>query len=142
MKHYTLITLFLLLSLLSHGQNTSNDVFFVKDIPQFENGGTESFKKYIQKKIRYPDEAIVLGIEGTVFVKFLIHFLDSLPKGKGKADSIQIVKSLHPLLDSVAIQIIKSSPLWTTGKAREKPHNTWITIPVRFEIPNKKDIID
>ena len=121
------------------GQNNSSEAFFTtEDMPLFGNGGIENFRKYVQDRIKYPEEAIILGIEGKIIIRFLINFSDVLPRGRGKTDSVHVVKSLHPLLDSVALNAIKSSPLWTSGKSRGMPDNVWIIIPVSFEMPGVK----
>jgi TonB family protein len=46
-------------------------------------------------KASYPDSLIAAGIEGTVSFELLIN-------ETGKVDSVKVIKSLHPMLDSLA----------------------------------------
>ena len=105
------------------------------DSPLFNDGDINDFKQYVQGEIIYPEEAIILNLEGKTFYRFLINFSKTASKRIGVVDSIQIVKSLNPILDSVAFSIIKNSKKWTTAFSRGTGINTWIVIPVAYQKP-------
>ena len=105
------------------------------DRPLFNGGDINDFKQYMQGEVIYPEEAIILNLEGKTYYRFLINFSKTASKRIGIVDSIQIVKSLNPILDSVALNIIKNSKEWTTGFSRGNGINTWIVIPVSYQKP-------
>lgn len=43
-----------------------------------------------------------------------------------------VVRSLHPLLDSIAVTIVKEIPKWEPGNLRGKPMAVKYTVPVVF----------
>lgn len=87
----------------------------------------ESVKKYIFSNIFYPTEAINKGIEGKVLVHFCI-------QKNGKINDIYITKSIHPLLDSAALQLIRAMPQWKPLLRQGVPESISYTIPVLFEL--------
>ncbi len=66
-------------------------------------GGDFAFWKYIEKNIRYPQEAKDNGIQGEVVASYSIDV-------NGKICDISIVKSVHPLLDDEAKRLLILSP--------------------------------
>jgi len=63
-------------------------------------------------KAQYPDSLIAKGIEGQVMVDLVI-------SDKGIVDSVILVRGLHPVLDSFAMQALKKStfsPAISNGK--------------------------
>lgn len=87
----------------------------------------ESVKKYIFSNIFYPTEAINKGVEGKVLVHFCI-------QKNGKINDIYITKSIHPLLDSAALQLIRAMPQWKPLLRQGVPESISYTIPVLFEL--------
>jgi periplasmic protein TonB len=109
------------------------EVFFiVEDMPQFQGGSYEKFRKYIQDQMVYPEEAVKQGIEGRVFVKFIVD-------RTGNVKNVEVAKHVHPLLDAEAVRIVSSSPRWTPGTCRGPGQDVQFVFPVLFEL-NKKEI--
>ncbi len=44
----------------------------VEDMPTFNGAGVSAFRRYVQENLEYPTIVTENGIEGTVFVKFVI----------------------------------------------------------------------
>jgi periplasmic protein TonB len=77
-------------------------------------------------KIKFPEAARNIGIEGTTFVKALID-LD------GTVMNVVVLRGLHPIIDSAAVQGLynaKYSPALQNGK----PVRVWIMYPIRFNL--------
>lgn len=87
----------------------------------------KNVKKYIFSNIFYPTEALNKGIEGKVFVHFCI-------QKNGKINDVYITKSVHPLLDSAALQLIRTMPQWQPVLRQGVPESISYTIPVLFEL--------
>ena len=92
-----------------------------KKIPSFRGGDIEDFRVYIQKNVKYPEEAIKDGVSGTVYVKFNI-------TRRGKIVRVEIIRSVKPCLDKAVVDAIKHSPDWDHRRGKTFS----FTIPVNF----------
>lgn len=99
------------------------DVYFVavEEAPG-PIGGLE----VIQKKITYPEVAKRAGIQGRVFVKA---FIDE----KGNVVKCEIIKGVHPALDSSAVDAVMKTK-FTPGMQRGKPVKVQVSIPIVFAL--------
>lgn len=98
----------------------------VEQMPQFP-GGDAALMKYIANKVRYPQIAKEYGIEGRVFVTFVID-------KKGKVKDVEIIKGVDPNLDKEAKRVIESLPKFTPGKQRGKAVRVQFTVPISFKL--------
>jgi protein TonB len=103
-----------------------NRIFTVVEfMPRFRGGDLNSFWKFIQSEITYPEEAIRLGIQGTVLVQFVVD-------EKGNVTQVTLTRKIDPYLDQEAIRVIRSSPKWEPGIQAGKPVSVMFSIPVKF----------
>jgi protein TonB len=98
--------------------------FIVEEMPEFP-GGTQALQEYIAKSIRYPVIAQENGIQGRVFVSFIVN-------SKGMVDQVKIVRGIDSNLDKEAVRVIQSLPQWKPGKQRGKPVKVSYTVPINF----------
>lgn len=99
----------------------------VECMPEFP-GGMKRCMDFIQKEMRYPEEAKNAGIQGRIILQFII-------EKDGTPAQPRIVRSVHPLLDKEALRIIRQMPKWTPGKQDGKPQRVLYTIPISFRLP-------
>jgi protein TonB len=99
----------------------------VEDMPQFRGGGVSKFRNYIQKNLTYPTIAAENGIEGTVYVKFVID-------KDGSISNVTVLRGVDPALDEEAVKTIQTAPEWEPGKQRGKPVRVQFTIPIVFRL--------
>jgi periplasmic protein TonB len=99
----------------------------VEDMPTFMGGDLNEFHKYIQTRIKYPNEAVELGLEGRVYVDFVVD-------KNGKVTNVSILRGVDKILDDAVIIEVQASPLWTPGKQRGKPVNVAFSMPVIFKL--------
>ena len=102
--------------------------FIVEDMPIFPNDSLESmdaFRRYVMYNLIYPEEAAKKGINGKVFVEFVVD-------KNGDVKNVKIKKGDDPLLNAEAIRVIKSSPQWIPGKQRGRVVNVAFTFPIMF----------
>ncbi len=97
----------------------------VEDMPKFNGGDLNDFRNYIQSKLNYPEEAAKKGIQGKVFVQFLVDT-------DGEVINVKIVKGLHPALDAETVRAVRSSPYWEPGKQRGRNVSVMLSFPVNF----------
>ena len=89
-------------------------------------------EKWVYQYLRYPEEAVMNGIQGTVQVNFII--------GKdGKVRDVSIAKSVDPSLDNEALRVVSASPKWRPGRLRGEKVATSMTVPVEFRLEKKAE---
>ena len=98
----------------------------VKQMPQFP-GGENELLNYISKNMMYPLSAKQKGIQGNVYVRFIV-------TETGKLDHIEVVRPLTPDCDAEAVRLVKNSPEWIPGKIDGKNVNVYYTISVPFKL--------
>jgi periplasmic protein TonB len=102
------------------------DIFFiVEDMPDFQGKGQDGFRTYIAENLRYPQIAAENGIQGRVFVQFVVN-------ADGKVSDATVVRGVDPSLDREAIRVVMSSPPWTPGRQRGAPVRVAFTFPINF----------
>lgn len=98
----------------------------VEQMPKYQ-GGEQELVNFLVKSIVYPEEAKKKGIQGKVFVEFVV--------GKdGAIKDVKIAKSADPLLDAEAIRVVKSMPKWVPGMEKGKQVAVQYTIPIKFAL--------
>jgi len=98
----------------------------VENLPEFP-GGMEALFKHIQEKISYPDSARLLGIQGTVYVSFVV-------KKSGTVDNAYILRGIGGGCDEEALKVVKSMPDWIPGEQKGKPVNVQMALPIKFKL--------
>ena len=97
----------------------------VEEMPAFQGGTIDDFRKWVQANIVYPPEAKTRKITGTEWVSFVVDTM-------GMITDLQMVRSSDPLLAEEVIRVIKSAPAWNPGKQRGRLVNVSFSIPVKF----------
>jgi len=100
--------------------------FIVENMPVFPGGDLE-LRKYIAQNIQYPEIAKENGIQGKVFVQFVVN-------QKGEVEQVKVVRGVDPSLDKEAIRVIKALPKWAPGSQRGKPVKVSFTVPINFQL--------
>ena len=77
------------------------------------------------KQLIYPEIAAENGIQGRVFVSFVV-------EPDGSVSNVRVVRGVDPALDREAIRVVKSSPRWTPGRQRGRPVRVTFTFPIIF----------
>ncbi len=96
------------------------------DKARFEGQDANHFSKWVQERLTYPDAALEDAATGRVTLKFKIDIF-------GNLEDVKVLRGIHPALDSVAFNVVSSSPKWTPGKdIVGNPHSLVYTFPVIF----------
>ncbi|MCA6380463.1 MAG: TonB family protein [Cytophagales bacterium] len=103
------------------------DVFTIVEETATPKEGLTAFYEYVKNNLRYPAEARRKGVEGKVFVQFVINIDGSLSEFK-------VVKGIGSGCDEEAVRIIKESPAWNPGKQRGIPVKQRYTMPFLFRL--------
>lgn len=125
---------FLLTTVLCQAQtkeNKSKDgvYFVVEEMPVYP-GGDEALRNDLAANIKYPEEAKKAGIQGKVYVTFVVDEL-------GEVTNAKIARGVDPALDKESLRVIKELKTWTPGKEKGKAVKVSYTIPIKFALDDK-----
>ncbi len=95
--------------------------------PSFNGEDANSFSKWVNKKLVYPEDAKRNYMQGVVGVNFIVN-------REGLLENIFVVDYAHPLLDREAYNVVSSSPQWTPGSVRGKTVDIHYHFPVIFRL--------
>ncbi len=98
----------------------------VEKQPKFP-GGTKAFLLYIQKHLMYPEMAKRMGIEGKVYVQFVVD-------KEGNLSEVKSVKGIGAGCEDEAVRVIQNSPKWQPGKQRGRVVKVRIVVPLTFSL--------
>jgi len=105
-------------------ENDSQVFFIVEDMPEFP-GGELALRKYIANSIKYPVIAQENGIQGKVYVTFVVD-------KDGSVSDARIARGVDPSIDKEALRVVNSLPKWKPGKQRGKTVRVSYTVPINF----------
>jgi TonB family protein len=104
---------------------TGDSVYVIVDqIPEYPNG-MRTFYKELQSKLSYPREARKKGIEGKVFIQFIV-------QKDGSIAEEQVIKGIGGGCDEAALAAFRNMGKWTPGTVRGKPVKVMWVLPVAF----------
>ncbi|WP_423130360.1 energy transducer TonB [Gaoshiqia sp. Z1-71] len=102
-----------------------SEVFFiVEDMPEFP-GGELALRKFIANAIKYPVIAQENGIQGRVYVNFVVD-------RDGSVTNARIARGVDASLDKEALRVVNSLPKWKPGMQRGKAVKVSYTVPISF----------
>jgi len=106
---------------------TDDNVFtVVEDMPQFK-GGTEQLFFFLAREIKYPLVAREKGVQGTVFVQFIVN-------ENGTLTNVSVMKGIGHQCDEEAARVVALSPAWEPGKQGGKAVRTRMVLPITFKL--------
>jgi protein TonB len=98
--------------------------FIVEDMPEFP-GGELALRKFIANAIKYPVIAQENGIQGKVYVNFVVDT-------NGSIINARIARGVDSSLDKEALRVVNTLPKWKPGQQRGKPVKVSYTVPINF----------
>ncbi len=110
-----------------NNKDSINKIFEIN--PEFP-GGEEERVKYIRNNLIYPLAARESGIQGTVYITFVI-------EKDGSISDIKILRGIGGGCDEEVIRLVKNMPTWMPGTQDNKPVIVRFNMPVNFTLSNK-----
>lgn len=95
----------------------------VEEQPMF-NG---DLYEYLSNQIKYPEEAKELGIQGKVYVTFVV-------EKDGSITDIKVLRGIGGGCDEEAVRVVKTMPNWTPGKQRGNAVRVQFNLPIKFTL--------
>ncbi len=99
---------------------------FVEEMPS-PKGGYEAFYKFVGKKLRYPAQARRMGIEGKVFISFIVD-------ENGELKDFKVLKGIGAGCDEEVLKMMLKAAEWNPGKQRGKPVKVKQVLPIEFKL--------
>ena len=98
----------------------------VESMPAYP-GGEPALYAFLAENIKYPQMAKESGIQGRVFVTFVV-------ERDGSVTDVRVLRGIGGGCDEEAIRVVKSMPKWTPGKQRGKSVRVQYNLPVKFTL--------
>ena len=98
----------------------------VEEMPEFP-GGVAKLGDYLAKNIKYPQMARESGVQGRVFINFVI-------EPDGHVSNVKVMRGIGAGCDEEAVRVVKSMPKWKPGKQRGKAVRVSYNLPVNFQL--------
>ncbi|WP_323757733.1 energy transducer TonB [Roseivirga sp.] len=90
-------------------------------------GGQGEWTKFLKKNLNYPRSAARMGIDGSVFLSFVVD-------KEGKISDITVTRGIGGGCNEEAIRVLESSPRWTPGKQRGRAVKSRMSIRILFQL--------
>lgn len=110
-----------------------DDVFTIVDQPAHPRMTMEEYYARIGELIEYPKEARKSGIEGKVFVEFIVD-------KDGKVTESKVLKGIGAGCDKVALNAVINAGSWNSGKHNGRTVKQKIVLPISFELGQTKKV--
>jgi len=109
---------------------TPNHVFTIVETDAEYVGGEKARIAFLSKNIKYPEEARKNGIQGRVYVTFVV-------EKDGSLTDVQVTRGIGYGCDDEAVRVIKLMPNWIPGKQRGEPVRVQFNLPIRFSLDSE-----
>ena len=136
MKKHLFLLIFALFAIGANAQNNdtptkqdspNQEVFqIVEQMPEFPGGNT-ALLEFNGQNVEYPQFSKENGIQGRVFVSFII-------EPDGSVSNVKILRGVSEEIDEEAIRVVKSMPNWEPGMSRGKKVRVAYTLPINFKL--------
>jgi TonB family protein len=107
------------------------DVFVVVEDPPSFPGGDDARIKYMVSSIKYPDDARKKGVQGTVYISFIV-------EEDGSITNVKILRGIGAGCDQEASRVVSEMPKWNPGKQRGKFVRVQYNMPIKFTLSDDK----
>lgn len=107
--------------------NSAGEVFTIVDEPAMPEGGYQAFYERLSVRLKYPQQARKLGVQGKVYVQFIVD-------KTGELTEITVVKGIGAGCDQAAIDAVSASSTWSAPKQRGIAVKQRIILPITFSL--------
>ncbi|SEJ17666.1 TonB family C-terminal domain-containing protein [Dyadobacter koreensis] len=94
--------------------------------PEFP-GGHEAMLAYIQKNLKYPEEAMGVTMDGIALISFVVN-------KNGDVRQPRLVKEIGYGIDEEAIRVVLNMPKWEPARQNGKPVSMEYTLSIHFKV--------
>lgn len=112
-------------------ENQKEVFMVVEKMPEF-NGGSKALMEYLEANINYPEAARKGGIQGGVYVTYVV-------ETDGSISDIRIRRGIGGGCDEEAMRVVSAMPNWVAGTQRGKAVRVQFNLPIRFVLADEAD---
>jgi TonB family protein len=102
----------------------------VDQLPSFP-GGQQKFGEFLAKNIKYPTAMKEKGVQGKVFVSFVV-------EKDGALSNFKILKDVGYGAGKEAMRVLAMSPKWNPGSKKGKKVRSLFTVPISYTLEEAK----
>jgi len=99
----------------------------VEQKPSFNGGDANTFSKWVNERLVYPEIAKENGVQGRVTLQFTV-------EADGRVTNVRVLRGVDESLDKEAVRVVSSSPKWKPGRQRDRAVKVTYTFPVIFQL--------
>ena len=107
--------------------NWQDEEFMVIDNQPTPENGMKALYEYIGGNLKYPEEAKKAGIQGRVFIEFVVD-------KDGKLTNIKALKGIGSGCDEEAVRVLQESPKWIPGSVMNMPVRVRMILPISYKL--------
>ncbi|MCO6357887.1 outer membrane transport energization protein TonB [Roseivirga pacifica] len=108
-------------------EEEAEEIFMVVEEQASFPGGMGEWNKFLKKNLKYPRQATRMGIEGAVFLSFVVD-------KQGVISDINVIRGIGGGCDEEAIRVLKESPRWAPGKQRGRAVKSRMQLRIVFRL--------
>lgn len=127
-KHFT-ATLHIDTTIRPFNPADTDKIFTAVEQEPMPKGGIAAFYQYLAQNMHYPEKAYEKGVQGIVFLKFVI-------EKDGSISNIMVLKSVSKEIDAEAVRVLRTAPKWDPGMQGGRPVRVMSQVPMSFKLQN------
>jgi len=130
MKQFLMFLIFTSIGFSASAQQDTVKEEMIYDMPEIMPeyiGGADALEDFIKKNIVYPPDAKAKGIQGKVYIQFVV-------EKDGSVTNEVVRRGVNPLLDAEALRVAKLLPAFKPGTMRGKKVRVRYTLPIVFSL--------
>ncbi|MBQ9254612.1 MAG: energy transducer TonB, partial [Bacteroidales bacterium] len=112
---------------ISMSKQEEEEIFTIVEVPASFPGGMQALSKYLSEHIKYPETARTNGIQGKVYITFVV-------EKDGSISNAKILRDIGGGCGAEALRVVKSMPKWNPAKQRKLSVRQQFNLPVNFQL--------
>lgn len=104
----------------------NDQVFEVVEEQPHPAGGMDAFYAFVGNELQYPAQANRLGVEGSVYVQFIV-------TEQGNVEEVKVLKGIGAGCDAEAARVIKLSK-WEPGRQKGRAVKVRMIMPISYRL--------
>ena len=105
----------------------TDGVFTVVEEPAVPKEGMTAFYDYISQNLKYPEQAKNAGVEGRVYVQFVV-------SETGEITNVKSVKGIGAGCDDEAVRVIQNAAAWNPARHKGQIVKHRMIVPINFAL--------
>jgi TonB family protein len=116
----------------SQASSSGEEVYDKVEQPPSYPGGDQARIDFMMKNLKYPEQAKKNGVQGKVFVTFIV-------EKDGSLSNVKVMRGVGSGCDEEAVRVVKMMPKWKPGINKGKPVKVQFVLPIKFALGEKSD---